>query len=270
MKLVKLEHTFTEGHDGILVPEQTAGEFSFGDGSDDVPFSAAFWMRKNSAIAGRIRTILGKWNSAASSREWIVQMDDTGACDPDDTILVTLWDESTDAYIGVSAPCPLTSEMALIVVTYDGSGTTAGIKIYKAGVRIDDTTFSGGSYVAMEAFSDVTTELGRECGNGGYSFVGYLCLLMIWPDRELTADEVLELSTLLDAGIGFCTASLSRVDESDAQLAWSGTPGATVRIYRDGELHFGPYVDQEFDKVAVVPWGSGEPVSYEVREDYAE
>ncbi len=270
MKLVKLEHTFTEGHDGILVPEQTAGEFSFGDGSDDVPFSAAFWMRKNSAIAGRIRTILGKWNSAASSREWIVQMDDSGGCESSDTISVTLWDESTNAYVGVTAPCPLVGEMALIAVTYDGSKTAAGIKVYRAGVALAMTPFSGGSYQAMEADADVTTELGRECGNGGYSFVGYLALLMIWPDRELTAAEVLTISTLLAAGIGFCTFSISRVDESDVRLAWSGVPGAAVSIYRDGDLFLGPYVDENFSKTANVPWAWEEAVSYEVREDYAE
>ena len=269
MKLVKIEHTFTEGHDGIVIPEQTAGEFSFGDGATDSVFTLVFWMRKNTAIAGRVRTMLGKWNSTAGSREWIVEMDDSGGCEGLDTILVTLWDESTNAYIGASAPCPLIGEMALIAVTCDGSGTAAGIKIYRAGVRIDDATYSGGSYVAMDADADVTTELGRQCGNSGFSFVGYLAVLLVWPGEELTADEVLSLSTLLAAGPGYCTFALTRIDESDARLAWSGIPGATVRIYRDGDLLLGPYVDEAWNKVADAPWNTSEPASYEVQESYA-
>jgi len=265
MKLIEIADTFAEDDAGLEVPEEQDGDYSFGDGSTDTAFTFAFWMRRNYGIVGLTRTILAKWDTTGLEREWTVELLDNGGCLGADSLFVTLWDESLGAYIGIEVDSPAVAELAFMTVTYDGSGTTGGLNVYQDGGALASTPFSGGVYVAMEPFEDVPTQLGASY-TGGYTFVGYLSLHLIWPDRELDAAEV---SDLYDAigGLGFKSFySFVRIDEGHIRLAWSGAPGATVSIFRDGELLIGPYVDEAFDKTLDVPMNVSESVAYEVQE----
>jgi len=91
----------------------------------------------------------------------------------------------------------------VIVATYDGSSSAAGIKIYRDGVRVDDTDYVSGTYVAME-------NLAAEVAIGYYTFgTGVKRWLLngeaTWfaiTGKELSADEVWSLTQRLKAVIG--------------------------------------------------------------------
>jgi len=132
-------------------------KYSFGNGYVDVPFSVEAEVVMTDATSFTILS-KGVYNT---DDEWRLA---TGA---DDKIYWQLFDESVaDCYIGRAYSVPLTAnegQKLHIVATYDGSGTSAGCKIYINGVPVDDTDAdnNAGSYVAMEKQAHAV-QIGRD------------------------------------------------------------------------------------------------------------
>jgi len=159
-------------------------DLSFGDGTNDSPFSISAWVNMadatNFAIASK-----GVYNTDA---EWKI---DTAQ---NDKIYFYVMDESVDnCYRGRFYNTAVLDENTWIhlVGTYSGVGGTDaedGMNIYLNGVAVDDTDLKAGTYVAMENLdSDVLI--------GRYSTTyanGQIADIKIWG-KELSSTEVLQI-----------------------------------------------------------------------------
>lgn len=120
-------------------------DFSFGDSAADQPFSVFALVRTGADPTNRV--IVGKWDLTTSSedREWVL------GADASDRPYLSLYDESANAQVGrYDATALSASARYLLVATYDGTGASAGIRIYLNGARVDDTDSNSGTYEAME------------------------------------------------------------------------------------------------------------------------
>jgi hypothetical protein len=117
-------------------------EFSFTSGKVDSRFSLSAWVYMNDATRFRV---LSKINSS-SNAEYAFY---TSAADQ---LYFVLYTNSTSNRISRYTSATLTSyegQWIHLAATYDGSGTSNGLKIYLNGNRVDDTTSDVGVYSAM-------------------------------------------------------------------------------------------------------------------------
>jgi len=115
---------------------------SFGDGSTDSPFSISTW-----------------WNMADHvSFRGVQKFDSTSNCEyrlntlNSGRLKFTLFDNSSTKYIGLESSSDLSSyenTWIHLVATYNGSGSSSGIKIYLNGSILSTSSDNGGSYTAM-------------------------------------------------------------------------------------------------------------------------
>ena len=124
-----------------------ADVFSFGDSTNDSPFSVSAWVNMDDATSFMIAN-KGIYNTDG---EWSLYIDSS------DKFRLILRDESVaSCQIGRKYDTVLTSyedTWIHLVATYDGSGgvdAEDGINIYLNGVAVDDTDVKNGTYVAME------------------------------------------------------------------------------------------------------------------------
>ena len=130
-----------DGTDYVTVTDHN--DFSFGDGSNDSPFSIALWTN----YLGNSGTLISKWDQAADL-EWRLRI-------VSDNIRVELWDETETSGPIVTTRETLANGWHFIVMTYDGRGGSSafdGINIYVDWVKQEPITriISGSGYVAME------------------------------------------------------------------------------------------------------------------------
>jgi len=125
-------------------------DFTFGNGTNDSPFSVVAWVEVGTAAT--VQALVGKWNLTTGSeqREWEFR-NHTG-------YLIEL--RLQDQVHGVGSFRHLDALPAngwhFLVATYDGSGGAAaadGITLYVDGVSSASTAVNNGAYVAM---SDTT------------------------------------------------------------------------------------------------------------------
>ena len=175
------------GSDEYMSRADAGHLFSFANaaGNDDSPFSIILILSPAAgALAGA--TLLAKYEENTPSREWIVRIDANGYPE------VELYDESANEYIGREDQTALTADTwTILIVTYDGSETSAGVKIYKDGVQVDDADHqSGGVYTAMEQLGPDLTGIYNVIGgpaNGNF-YTGAGAWFGL-TRKELSADE---------------------------------------------------------------------------------
>ena len=118
-------------------------EFSFGNGSTDSPFSISAWIKMNSTTGFRI---FNKYAGSVNEYQF-----GTGG---GNNLQFYIFDNTSNfKYRARLYSTTLnTGQWYHVAATYSGVGGSNaenGIKIYVDGVRVDDTTVSGGVYVAM-------------------------------------------------------------------------------------------------------------------------
>ena len=136
---------FSTSFDGVddFVDMGDSSIFSFGNGTTDTAFSISFWTRFESVGSGN-SGILGK-DSNGTSREYQVWMSAAA-------LRFRLYDDTTGGSITktlTTLPSALT--WYHIVCTYDGSLTSAGMKIYMNAVT---PAQSGSSFLTYNAMID--------------------------------------------------------------------------------------------------------------------
>lgn len=114
---------------------------SFGNGASDEPFSIVSLVKPDTNDTQRV--IIAKQNST-SAEEYLLQL--TSAGHPE----LVLYDESASATIAMSHEVAVGTDWVLLTATYNGNGSTSGIRLYKNGLAVTGTVGSGGTYVAME------------------------------------------------------------------------------------------------------------------------
>jgi len=110
---------------------------TFGNGVTDSPFSVSAWINPNADVSF---PIIVKNNDAANGEwEFII----SGSA-----LYFLLWDADVNNIIYQSSAIS-PSGWTHVVATYDGSGTTAGIKLYENGALMSMTSGSVGTYNSM-------------------------------------------------------------------------------------------------------------------------
>lgn len=184
-----------------------SNDFSFGDGTDDSPFSISVWVYMDSAASFRI---ISKYTTG--NFEWELLFVNSK--------LYFSFYKKGDAAIYQSRyynTALSAGQWYHIVATYDGSGgVTAhdGIKIYIDEVRKDDTDDNAGTYVAMD---DGTAPVWIGRFTTTYAD-GKIDNVMIF-NRALSVDEV---KRLYNSGHG--TEILSELDNKTYVERWNTSP----------------------------------------------
>jgi hypothetical protein len=183
-------------------PNVTA--LSFGDGAVDQAFSVMALFNSDTPATGS--TLVSKWdtnNSSGEKREWIFG-NLTGSGFP----IFALYDDVANDQIGrYYATVNAADTWIFTVATYDGSASLTGIRLYKDGVRVDDTDVGAGGYIATKNL-DTPVNIGANLDTGGTSptnfFNGELGLVAI-TGKELNIDDIWQIKTLIN---GFFDLSL--------------------------------------------------------------
>lgn len=137
-----------------------ADSLSFGDGSSDSPFSITAWIKPDSSTGGF--RIVSK--SDASNAEYVFATDGSG------NLRVWICDSTFSNYIGQRSTGGLTADTwQHVAMTYSGSRTSSGIKLYINNSAVDLTENLSGSYTAMENLS-IDVDIGRLVLSGGTSY----------------------------------------------------------------------------------------------------
>lgn len=171
----------------ITLPQTTNLDFS--DASSDLPFSLSFWHAK---VDSASRCLFSKRGGTAGTDQWQVNI--IGGL-----VEVILYSNSTSAYIskkftGISV---LNNVFYHYCITYDGSGTSDGIKMYFNGADSTTTTANVGTYTKMPQASQLTY-IGR-LWNGTMTLAGRIDEFAVWKNRVLTDANILEI---YNSGLG--------------------------------------------------------------------
>ena len=145
-------------------------DFSFGDGSNDSPFSVSAWIKMEDASQFRILT---KFNISSTEQEWQFSFGS------DNKLYFSLYGDNGASRLtrGTSMTFnSLEGQWVHVTATYDGSSSSSGIKIYKTEqdgltVRVDASTFNIGSYTSMHntSASAIIGRLGDWTGGTSYA-----------------------------------------------------------------------------------------------------
>jgi hypothetical protein len=178
----------TAAADTIVTVDDT--NFSFGNATVDVAFSAGAWILPQEAL-GTARSIIAKFGTtAATAEEWDFRFDTSG------NLELELHDPSvpaTEIATGVGPLVPFT--WSFVVATYDGIEATPGIHLYVNGTDINaaGTSTETGAYVAMENTTAILMLGARDAAaTAAQVFQGRIALPFV-TGKVLTAAEVASL-----------------------------------------------------------------------------
>lgn len=164
-------------------------DHSFGDGATDEPFSVFTVVKPTAAAAEQDIASRYDLTTGVTIREWRLFIDAS------ENPFFDVWDDSASARIGRSDATVLTDETWVTLAgTYDGGGSEPGVRLYKDGVRADDTAHSTGTYVAME--NEATpTRIGASESTAGAAalFWNGSIALVIVTAGQLSEDQVFAL-----------------------------------------------------------------------------
>lgn len=167
---------FDGSDDFVSIPDDNA--LSFGDGASDSPMTVEAWVRFNTSTANR-----GIVSKRTGFDEYVFETDAGG------NIAVRFYDDDAAATIEKESTgfTTLISTWYHLAFTYDGSGTTDGIKIYIDGVEpAYNVPAPVGVYVAME---NTASPVEIATVNGGSNFEGEIDEIRIW-NSERTAAQI--------------------------------------------------------------------------------
>ena len=168
-------------------------EYSFGDGTNDSPFSISFWFYADT-IVNPNRVSISKFGTS-TQREYLVRVDSSFVkfelCDTSNqSNRITI-----DHTVGVTFN---TGEWYHISATYDGSGTTAGADIYVNGVVASTATKTKSlGYTAM-GNKNVNLEIGARTTGSKYAD-GHIDEFALF-DYELSEDAISEIYNIRGSG----------------------------------------------------------------------
>jgi hypothetical protein len=189
--------SFDGVNDYVDIPD--ADILSFGDGSNDYPFTFAAWIKRSSS--GQDHVILSKYNSYVSPRrqEYIFSV---GA---NDALWASIWDTPTSNYDKcIYTTATVNTSWHFVTATYEGSGLVEGLKLYIDGVEQQTSIENDNpNYIAMHNTTE-TFKIGRYTENYGDwdCFNGLIDEVRIY-DRALSEAEIKLL---------FCSSYIHRGD----------------------------------------------------------
>jgi hypothetical protein len=123
-----------------------ADDLSFGNGTTDSAFSIVSCINPNVIINSQ--TIVSKYDltTGNTKKEYILHFFTS-------KLYMYLMDNSSNGIIGRLYNTALTADVGTwqtYIGTYDGSGLSSGVGLYRSGIKVDDANFQSGTYTAME------------------------------------------------------------------------------------------------------------------------
>jgi hypothetical protein len=167
-------------------------DFSFGDGSNDSPFSIIA-LCKFSSLVGKHVVAKADYTTGATKREYRFGTNSSSK------LFFHLTDESSSGVISRSANSAVvpTDEFCVVIATYDGSKSVSGLKIYLDGEQVDDTSSTSGSYGGMEdTAAELKSLVTLATGANGQAFVGDVSVVGLVAE-ELDAEQIKRINFLL-------------------------------------------------------------------------
>jgi hypothetical protein len=167
----------------------TNSSLSFTDGAgNDQPFSLV-WCGKANTTAQRF--LLHKRNPDSTSAEYSLS-----------TNPLAIRMLRSAAYIGRTGVFNPAEGYSTIISTYNGSKTSAGLKLYVNGVRIDDTDSNAGSYPGMTPTnSKVSNNRSDYVGDARYAVIAIIA-------EELSATQAKQIDAVLRSYCGIDAVTL--------------------------------------------------------------
>ena len=168
----------------IIIPDNNA--FSFGNGTNDLPFSISFKINFSSVSASQ--WIVNKRLNSGASDEWAISYDASGL------FYFLLLSNSGAAYIYITYSfTPTTGVDYIFTFTYSGGGVS-GMKIYRDGSLVTTTPNTVGTYTKMPNGTAPVTIGAQGWNLTGARLTAKLKELYFFND-ELTSTEVAFLQT---------------------------------------------------------------------------
>jgi hypothetical protein len=166
-------------------------DFSFTNGTNDVPFSISFWAMFD-AFSSTGSWLVSKRQNDTNLQEWQVAYSLSGAVRILSVSLASGSNLNTNRIDAISnSNIFSTGVWYHIALTYDGSANQSGLNIYVDGALNVASRAQVGTYVGMTNTASVTTVgQGRFVLNQAIKHRGKIDDLAIWKNRELTLAEV--------------------------------------------------------------------------------
>jgi len=167
----------------IYLRQSTSDTFNFTDGTNDEPFTISMWLKD---------TVLGAtilFTKRESEFQWAIVRPN-----PDSTAIRLSLFGASNASIGLITDTETglfstSDDWGNITISYDGSGTSTGINIYKDGVEVSTSSSSSyGSYSSMPVTS-ARASIGNRGDGGNLYDRGNFDEVAIWG-RVLSSNEV--------------------------------------------------------------------------------
>jgi hypothetical protein len=205
---------------GNYVSLDDNSDFTFGDGTNDKPFSISAWLYADSVNVSTGNWIINK--RATSNDEWQLLL-------WSGKLRISMHSQLTGAVnIAAYGPTMPIDEWTHMVMTYDGSKSESGIEFYVNGELATVSQDTTGGYVAM---SDGTSpvHIGKAGWENNRYWDGLIDELKIW-DKNLSQIEVTaDYNSFLNARF---------VDENivdaGASASWN-----SIKINKDARFDFG-------------------------------
>lgn len=176
--------TFNGTSSNISVPNSP--DFDFSGVSSDVPFSISVWLYVTNTS---LRYVIGRGSSSANQQFDI-------SINPNLAVYLYSGSGANGLGRGIGSD-HVFNAWEHFVITYNGSSTIGGLKIYRNGFLVPfggggGSNISYGTYTKMPASTDPLYIGRRSYGAVGY-FSGGQDELAIWKNRILTPTEVLDI-----------------------------------------------------------------------------
>jgi len=166
-----------------------SNDFSFTNGSNDLPFSISVWANGDNLGTGNL---VNKRNVGSYFEYQVFILSSQ--------VVVNLFNQgSASSQLKTRVYGTYNNNTWYnIIVTYDGSGNNSGLKVYVNGVLPTQTLDPVGTYVGMSNTTSPFT-IGS-FASGVDDFDGKIDEVHVWKNRELTSAEVLEIYNTENAG----------------------------------------------------------------------
>jgi hypothetical protein len=172
-------------------------DFSFTNGTNDVPFTISTWVYFSSFSTNGNWLISKRTNSSGGDEYQFAYSTSLGL------VTFTLYDKANNAVFlrCRSLAMPSLNTWINYAITYDGSGTLAGLNLYQNGV-IQNNKQLAGTYTGCNNGSSIV-RLGMTSWtvDAIFKHKGLMDETAFWKNRELNATEILELYNKGNAGL---------------------------------------------------------------------
>lgn len=188
------------GNVGEYVQVADADRYSFGNGTTDTPFSLSAWVYYDSTNIFGVFPIIGKWASIGNA-EWYLSVVGTNVFGSGGAhalhIQMNTSGGVTNRFRKEGRSSLPILKWSYVTMTYDGSSTIGGIKLYVNGVEETTDSQTDGTYVAMSNLG-ATVDIGAIIRTNATfdSFAkGKIDEVRIY-NRALSASEIRQLYNL--------------------------------------------------------------------------